>query len=219
MEYLEKYKADHRAQHARPSPKMSSPVDGVMKRSVNGTSQSLRTKGTQEKREICHIPSEITTTRQKVRVEKKSVQDARQDPAGVKCRRGIDPPAASVDLDAERRPNESVDGRRMEDTSATRKKKLYSAVSKVSLVERPFFEKAPEPTRKDTSRALQVLSNSENIAPQQLANGESLNSSKSTPRITIRISKIKAAGGRKALANKLKQIRSPPMRRTASAIR
>jgi hypothetical protein len=223
MEYLEKYKADHRAQHSRPSPKMSSPVDGVMKRYDNGTSQRLRTKGAQEKREVCHIPSEITTTRQKVRVQKKSDQDARQDPAGVKSRRGIDPPAASIDLDTERRTNESDDVRRMKDTSATRKKKLYSAVSQVALVERAFPKKAPEPTRKDTgtsgkSRALQVLFNSENIAPQQLVDGESLNPSKSAPRITIRISKIKAAGGRKALANKLKQIRSPPMRRTASAI-
>jgi hypothetical protein len=224
MEYLEKYKADHQGQHALHNSKMSSPVDGVKKISGNGTSQRLPTKGTQEKREICHIASEITTTRQKVRVEKKSVQDARQDPARVKSRerrRGIDPPAASIDLSAERRPNESVDVRRITSTSATRKNKLDFTASKVALVERVFSEKAPQPTRKDTETsgkrlALQVVSTSENITPQQMAKGEP---AKGAPRITIRMSKVRAAGGRKALANKLKQIRSPPMRRTASAIR
>ena len=220
MEYLEKYKADHRAQHALPNPKVSSPLDGVMKRSDKGTSRRLPTKATQERRAICHIPSEITTTRQQVRLEKKSVQDARQDSA--RGRRGIDPPATSIDLVAERRRNASVDAIRMK--SATRKQKLDSAASKVTLVERVLFEKAPEPTRKDTGTsgkrlALQVVSSNENIAPQQMANSESLNPSKSAPRITIRLSKVRAAGGRKALQDKLKQLRSPPMRRTASAIR
>jgi hypothetical protein len=212
MEYLAKYKAEH----ALRSPKMSSPVNGVLKRSDNGTSQRLPTKGTREKRDSYHIPSEITTTRQKVR-----------DPARVKSRerrRGIDPPAATIDLGAERRPNESVDVRRVKSTSATRNKKLDSAAAKVALVERVFSEQAPQHTRKDTGTSgkrlpLQVVSSNENIAPQQMAEGESLNPSKSAPRITIRMSKVRAAGGRRALQDKLKQIRSPPMRRTASAIR